>query len=379
MLRVDLYDKAMKWQRPLSAWKSMACTKRFNAISEASITVKNSHPDAALLATPGTRAVVSYRGKTLMSGPVWANSGSGPGGESTTTFSLQSDERVLFNFLGWQNPEGALTNNATTGQGVRERLELKGSAEYVLKQLWERNVMPRANSVFPTATTPNLNRGSTITVSTRMHRLNEALEKAWASSGLGFEVIQKDGALTLDVFTPTAYPNVLTEASRVIQAWTFNRSGPAATRVVVAGQGEGVLREYYGKTDTALEALYGDIVEVHVDARDTADGETHAQRADAALAEGAPKGTVNIQLANTGNFQYGTVGGVNVGDILTCRFGPGIEVTDVLQEINLTHSTGPDGGLKITSQIGRSDDPDRTLMQAITALAAGVRDLKASR
>ncbi|WP_336715326.1 Gp37-like protein [Arthrobacter sp. USHLN218] len=372
MLRADIYDKNMVWQRPLGAWKNLSCTKRFNAIGEASVTVKSSHQDAHKLAEPGTRLVLTFRDRPLMSGPVRLRSGSGPGRQGELTFSLQSDERVLWNFLGYQNPEGTATK---TGQAVRERLELKGPAEWVLKEFWRRNVMARA--VFPVGMAPILNRGNSITVNTRMHILAEQILPAWVNSGLGFEVVQRDGKLTLDVFEPRLYPNALTEASRVITAWSFNDAGPEVTRVVVAGQGEGIAREYYAQTDAVLESIYGDTIETHVDARDTADGETHQQRAAITLAEGAPKGTVAIELAETGNFRYGTPAGVNVGDIVTARFGPGVEITDVLQEVKIDHTPGD--GLKITSQIGRSDDPDRLLMQAITALAAGVRDLKASR
>lgn len=377
MFRVDIYNKAMQWQRPLGAWKKLSTTKRGPfAISELTLTVKSSHPDAGLLATHGTRFVVKFRNRILLSGPVRLKAGSGPGMAGELTFTLQSDERVLWNFLGYQNPEGALTNDATTGQGVRERLELKGPAETVIKQLWQRNVMPRA--AFPAAVAPDLGRGNPITVSTRMHNLADQIAPAWVNSGLGVTVQQIDGAITLDVYEPRVYPNELTEGSRVIQKWDFNDVGPEATDIVVGGQGEGVLREFYGKGDAALAAEYGDTIEKFVDARDTAEGTTYEQRAAAALAEGAPKGTVSIQLAEAGNFRYGTETGVNVGDVVTAKFGPGPqEITDILQEVTITHT--PEAGIKITSQIGRSDDPDRIIMQAITALAAGVRDLKASR
>lgn len=376
MLRVDIYDKELKWQRPLSAWKSLSFTDKFCAISEATVTVKASHPDAALLAEPGTRLMIRFRDRVPMTGPVRLKGGKGPGVQGELTFTMQDDFRILHNFLGWPNPEGDLTTSTTTGQGVRERLELKGPAETVLKDFWRRNVMKRAT--FPVAVAPDLGRGNPITVSTRMHPLWDQISPAWVTSGLGISVFQQDGAITLDVFEPTVYPNPLTEQSRVIQEWDFNAAAPEATSVVVGGQGEGVLREFYRDDDTALQVEYGDRIEKFQDARDTADGVTHAQRAAEVLAEGAPRGTVTVKLAESGGFQYGRTGGVNTGTVLTAQFGPGPQsITDVLQEVAVSHT--PENGIKITSQIGRSDDPDRILMQAITALAAGVRDLKASR
>jgi hypothetical protein len=209
-----------------------------------------------------------------------------------------------------------------------------------------------------------------------MDYLADKLFPAVTDAGIGVSVRQLNGQLVVDCYQPTAYPNKLTEGSRVIQKWTFNRAHPTATDAVIGSDGEGVARDFYGYPNAALRALYRDRIEVFGDAKFTAGIDAFAEAGNKALAGGSPKAGVELELAEAGNFRIGVDGGPEVGDLVTAVFGGNITVTDFLTEVAMEHTPGE--GLKITSTIGRKDDPAEQVVRAITALAKGLHTLKAS-
>ncbi|WP_315913575.1 Gp37-like protein [Arthrobacter sp. lap29] len=368
--RVDIYDKDCKWKAPLGDLKSIAGTVRHNAISEATLTVAANHKRAALLGGTGARLGIKFRGEPLMTGPIRAPSGAGPGMTGDLVYEMQSDFRILHNVLGWPAPGKLITQQGDDGTyySIGRR-----PAETVLKDVVAKNAVARLG--FPLTIAPDLGRGANIEASFRMHPLYDRLFPAVDTAGIGVSVAMTAGRLVLDAYVPSIYPNVLTEQSRVIQKWSFSGTGPDATRVVIGGQGQGDLRVFETVKDTPLETAWGDIIEVFRDARDTADGTTYLMRGQETLDETAPRGTLTVELAETERFRYGGPKGVHVGDLVTARVGTGITVTDVLQE--MTFSWNRAGGLKLSSTIGPKDDPMDQLMKAITTLARGVHDLKA--
>ncbi|UYB35509.1 siphovirus ReqiPepy6 Gp37-like family protein [Arthrobacter koreensis] len=370
MFRIDIYDRAFRWKAPLGDFKKVEATLRWNAVSELTLTLAASHHRAALLAEPGARIRVKFR-DVVFSGPVRQRKGAGPGATGEVVFTAQSDFRVLRNFLGWPNPGGTLAQQGDEGAyySIGRR-----PAETVLKDAVRRNIVQRAGYSKLTVA-PDQGRGAVTAVTFRMHPLADRLFPAVSDAGLGVTVAQEGAGLVLDCHVPAPYPNVLTEQSRVIQKWEFSGVAPEATRGVIGAQGQGELREFIGFSDAARESAWGDVVEVFRDARDTSDSTTHAQRGQAALEESAARGSLTVELAESGNFQMLTKKGLNLGQVVTARVGPGIEVTEVLHEVDLSFT--PADGLKLSATIGPKDDPLDNLMQAITALSRGVLDLKA--
>lgn len=372
MFRIDIYDKDFRWKAPLGDFKKVEATLRWNAVSELTLTLAASHHRAGLLAEPGARIRVRFR-DMVFSGPVRQRKGAGPGVTGDLVFTAQSDFRVLHNFLGWPNPAGTL---AQQGEESAYYTIGRRPAETVLKDVVRRNVVQRAG-YSRLAIAPDQGRGATTAVTFRMHPLADRLFPAMSDAGLGVTVVHDADAqgLVLDCHVPAPYPTKLTEQSRVIQKWEFSGVAPEATRGVIGAQGQGELREFIGFADAARESAWGDVVEVFRDARDTSDSTTHAQRGQAALDESAARGSLTVELAESGNFRMFTKKGLNLGQVVTARVGTDIEVTDVLQEANLSFT--PAEGLDITATIGPKDDPLDNLMQAITALSRGVLDLKA--
>lgn len=368
--RVDIYDKDCRWKAPLGDLKSIAGTVRHNDISEAVVTVAANHHRAALLGAKGARLGITFRGEPLLTGPIRAPSGAGPGAAGDLVYSMQSDFRILHNVLGWPSPSKPLTQQGDDGAYYTIG---RRPAETVLKDVVARNAVERLG--FPLTIAPDLGRGAIMEASFRMHPLYDRLFPGLDTAGLGVSVTMAYGGLVLDTYVPRIYPNVLTEQSRVIQKWSFSGTGPDATRVVVGGQGQGDLRIFEAIPDTALEAEWGDIIEVFRDARDTADGATYLLRGQETLNETAPRGTLTVELAETDRFRYGGPKGIHVGDLATARVRAGITVTDVLREVNFSWNRSD--GLKLSSTIGPKDDPLDNLMKAITTLARGVHDLKA--
>lgn len=370
MFRIDIYDKDFKWKAPLGDFKKLDATLRWNAISELTLTLAASHHRAGLLAEPGARIRVKFR-DIVFSGPVRQRKGAGPGVTGDIVFTAQSDFRILHNFLGYPNPAGTLAQQGDEGAYYTIG---RRPAETILKDAVRRNVVQRAGYSKLTVA-PDQARGATTAVTFRMHPLADRLFPAMSDAGLGVTVVQEDAGLVLDCHASAPYPNVLTEQSRVIQKWEFSGAAPEATRGVIGAQGQGEAREFIGFSDAARETAWGDVVEVFRDARDTSDSTTHAQRGQAALDESAARGSLTVELAESGNFRMFTKKGLNLGQAVTARVGTGIEVTDIVHEANLSFS--PESGLKLSATVGPKDDPLDNLMQAITALSRGVHDLKA--
>ncbi len=370
--RLDIYDRNMKWQAPLGDLRKLEGTIRADVISDLTLTVAQDHKRAGLLAEPGARLRVKFRGEPLISGPVRQRAG---GLRSDLVFNVQSDGRILHNFLGYVNPAERVANGPLVRQGEESAYYTIGRkpAETVLKDAVRKNIVERRG--FPLTIAPDQGRGKVMEATFRMHPLYDRLFPAVQDAGLVVTVVQGDNGLVLDCYEPKSYPNVLTEQSRVIQKWSFSGGAPEATSGVLGAQGQGEAREFLAFQDAARERTWGDVIEVFKDARDTSDGATHAQRIASALLETAPKSSLTVELAESGNFKILGPKGLKPGQLVTARVGNGIEVTDLVTEINFSYDA--ENGLKLTATIGPKDDPLDTLMQAITSLARGVNDLKA--
>lgn len=375
LFEFDIYDRAGKWW-PLGNLTELECTVRANAISDLLLTLPPTHLRADLLAEPGTRIRSKFRGEYLISGPVREREG---GMTNDLVFEVQSDWRLLHNFLGYVNPGERVTSGTLARQGEDSAYYTIGRkpAETVLKDVVRKNILERRGYTKLTVA-PDKGRGAVMEASFRMHPLYDRLFPAVQDAGLVVTVEQKDDqGLVLDCYEPQDYPNELTSASRVIQNWKFNGSAPEATSGVLGAQGQGEAREFLAFRDSARETLWGDVVEVFKDARDTSDGATHAQRIASALLETSAKSSLTVELAESGNFKILGPKGLKPGQRVTARVGrgKGITVTDIVSEVNLKLTRAE--GLKLTATIGPKDDPDALLLQAITALAKGLNDLKA--
>ena len=370
LFRLDLYDKGRNWKYPVGSFESLEGTKRFDNISDLEFTVKGSHKRLDYMMSPGTRVRCQLRGQTFIEGPIRAWEGAGPG-VSEFTFSVEDNFRILRNFLIYQVPGGDMP-----AQSGAYHYTQTGDVETVFKDIVNLNIANR--SIEPIIIATNLHRGNVITAQARMAKVYNEMFPLLEANGLAVKIDATPAGLIVDVYEPGTYPIKLSEESRIVKKWKAKVEAPDVTHVVVGGEGQAEARTFIDKSDPVREALWGDRIEEFRDARDANDINTYYERADETLFDGQGSASVEVTLAETRNFKFGGVDGLNVGQICTASVGGGrVEVTDILREIDF--SWNADDGLKLTGTIGRKLDPTAQIVQAISRLNGALNKLKASQ
>jgi hypothetical protein len=400
--KITVYDKNLARKAIVSTPISLRVIPRFNLKGTASFGLALDHPALGDLIAAGSRVVIDY-GIEKLSGPVISRSINGPSISGSATFLIEDDFRILADVLGWPVPASAIT-----AQGAAERHVVTGPAETVLKTVFQMNAIDRLGAAYTVA--PDLGRGDTITVELRMESLFDKLMTAVEGAGLGVTVTQIDGELVLDVFEPTTFEHTLTEASGIVQDWSWTNTAPKVTDVVVGGREEKQLREFRKFSDNASAARWGLRAESFVDARDVGTklnewyGEMKsaqeatppdtaaidalnatypgirseyesliAKRGAEALAEGSEKTGIRMVLSETDSFRYGT--SVTVGGKVAMAVGPGLTITDTLREAELTWSF--ENGVTATPSVGEiTDNPDRVFAKALRNSATRIRKIE---
>lgn len=348
---------------------AVECVPRHNAIGYTKITVPSDDVRVPYLMTDGARMTVDYLGEQVMSGRVSHREGAGPAHTATITVTVEDDLRLLTRMLGWPNPAGGIdAQGAATAYHT-----VTGPAETVLKTVVTANKSRTSPAVTVAA---DSGRGSAITASLRMHPVSDRVLPLVDAAGIGVTVRQQGTGLVLDCYTPTVRAQPLSEDAGTVVDWSWSQEAPAATRVVVGGQGEGTAREFVHVTDSGREAAWGESIEVFRDARDSDDTAVLTLRGQETLTEGAAKAGLSLTLAETAGFAYGR--SVRVGDVVTTALAPGVEVTDTLREARIVWDA--ENGLTATPVVGeRTDDPGDMLRGTLQALTRAVRDLRATR
>ena len=371
VFRISVYDRDRKFRGQIGNPTSLSVTVRHNLVSTMSMTIPLSHDKFPELFADGARLVVKYRGEHLISGPVTADETKTDGITGSYSVTVEDDFRVLREVLGWQVPTAAVTS-----QGAAEYRTYTGNAETIVKNAVTENAVTRL-AVPGLSVAPNLNRGSVVPggVSFRMHRLDDKLLPAIEDAGIGVSVKQVGSGLVLDVYEPATYPRALSVKGRTLKEATLTRTRPTASRVIVGGQGEGILRNFRQVTDTARESLYGMRAEVFRDARDAQDEDAATvmdARGQETLTEEGPKNGIKLTLAGAGIFQYGP-GGFHVGDRLPVKITDDITVTEVIRECTLQW-VSPTYASVAPAVGDLPNQPERITAQRIAALARAKRD-----
>lgn len=369
-LRIKIYDKDFNFKAFVGAPISVEVTPRFNQIGTATIVMDPDDNAVQYMIADGARVVFELRGAFLMSGKICSIAGQGPTIDSTLTFYVKDDFRLLFNVLAWPVPGAALTAQTS------EYATYTGNAESIVKAVVNANMNSRLGMVVTTAT--NLGRGAVIAdgVKFRFHPIYERLFPAVEQAGLGVVFKQVGAGIVCDVYEPPVYGRTLSEKSGVITSWAWTSEDPTASRVVAGGEGEGTARVFRGVANVPLEDQHNDVWEVFRDARDADTAAIVTSRAQESLDEGAPRHGFAVHLSETDNFQYGK-NGLLVGAQVTVDLGYGTR-TDILREVTLTYSR--DEGLVTTPTIGEiQDSPDRTIAKFLARLKKGITDLKVSK
>lgn len=429
-LEIDVYDKTFEFlsphRNPLDGTELVA---KFNAVGNATLTVAPDSDAADMLANvDGARIVARYRDEHYLSGMVRSDGGSvTPDGN--VTFTIEDDYRILNNAVAWVAPTRPVTPatladlgqawqtgpagtvGTTTGQSGHFQFPADvESAEAAIKHLITTNLVTRLGR--PVTVLENQNRGGNIrtggllaTLTPRNGSIADEVAPILEWSGLGLRVWQEprgDGFL-VDVWEPETWPSVLDYTSGAVPSGNYERHRPTITRVLAGGPGESADRAFYTVTDAALEARYGDIIEVFADATGaslewpeslaeafrvpkyyglrpevTPDLKTRfANYLDAAarkkLAEGAALAKITAALAETDAFHMYGDDGVRPGDIV-----PILTRSGNLSERITSATLALSNGLTITPTLGESSDDDEDLWEAVAAIAGAVRRMSRS-
>lgn len=365
--RITVYDKAFGKRGTIGAPASVKWQHRHNGLSTATVVVDADHPRVPDLLTRGCRMHVDY-GQHRIGGLIRRKRVVGPSSRAVVEVEVHDDWRLLTRMLGWAVP-GAGVGGQTVAYDVRT-----GPVETVVKGYIAANATRLG---LPVTVAPDQGRGASVDGALRFHPLADRVVPLLDAGGVGFTVRQQGAGFVVDAYAVEQHPRTLTERSGVVRGWEWIEDAPNATRTVAGAQGEAEARDFYGPLiDGALEAEWGDVVEVFTDARNagTNDTDPAAAALDAMtkkLAEGRAQAGLKVQLSETDTFRYGTA--VTRGDRVSLEVGPGIVLDDVLREAELEWSGR--GPLTVTPIVGDRNDVDHIIPRALAALGRGMRDL----
>ncbi|TQJ60476.1 ReqiPepy6 Gp37-like protein [Arthrobacter sp. SLBN-83] len=369
LFRISVYNKDRQFECNIGNPSSLEAVIRWDQVSTLTMSLPLGHKRVPNLMADGARLRVLFRGEHLISGPIVSDSLESSGGKDDTyTVTVEDDVRVLKEILGWPVPTAGIIS-----QDSSEYRTYTGNAESIVKAAVTENGVNRL-AIPGLTVAPNLNRGATVPggVPFRFHPLAEQLFPAVTDAGIGVTVRQVDGSLVLDVREPEQLTTKLSVKGRTLKRVGMTRTRPAASRVVIGGQGEGTARKFRMLTDPLRESQYEMRAEAFRDARDDDTDAVMDARGQETLREQGPKNGVSIDLAGSGIFQYGP-GGFHVGDSVPIEVTGGVTMTEVIRECTLRWKSAhhadiePSAG-EITNQ------PERAMANRFAAMFRRIRN-----
>lgn len=248
-----------------------------NGVGEWTLTLPSAHRLAAELRTPGAGIIVSHITQgVLFSGPMAAHKTTTtkryPNGQLVVTGV--TDDVILFNTQAFPSPAVADPAAQTAAYDTRT-----GAAQTVMRAFVNANIGPAAPvgrkiSLVTLASDGAL--GGAVTVSARFDRLGDVLAALATPRNLWFRLVQVEAALEFQVFECEDLTGEvrLDIVNGTVSGQTAETQAPVVTRAIVAGQGEGIDRQFVQRTtagSVAAEAEWGPWAQVEqfIDQRQT--------------------------------------------------------------------------------------------------------------
>jgi hypothetical protein len=296
-----------------------------------------------------------------MEGRVGSVEGSSPYGQ--VTIPVFDDFAKFDTVLGWQAPTAPIT-----GQGVREYAHYTGKSDDNAKAAIAQNATRLG---LPWDVAPAAHLGSSAVLDLRMHELSSKIIDALIADRLQLTIVRNGTRFDVDVVAGEEYERPITPQSGVLSSWSWVQEPPTATRVVVGGRGEGVVREFALVVDADLEAELGYPIEVFVDARNVEEGDDLTPYGLAELQARRGRAGLTAQLRETSWFQFPAA--FDIGTRLSLQLGA-MSVDDVITQIEITHD---DKGFRAVPTVGLANqDPDQRLVGFVKNVATTVRGLE---
>lgn len=314
-------------------WTEVQMVLRYNDVSSWQVTVPAT-PAARYLAQAGNGVLIRRDGLTLLSGPTityteqWGESDQGDG---TLVITGRDDLIDLTRALTEPDPLNA-------GTPVVAYDRITGPAETVIRAYVDRNIgavsLP-GRTRHRMGQTADLAAGPTVTGNARYDVLMDLVKALATAGGLGFRAIQDAGGIAplFDVFTPTDRSDsvVFSKTGGSLAGYSYTISAPTATRVVVAGQGEGVARDVVQVTAPAAEEDWDAVVAVFADRRDTSDNDDYLQEAATTLVDGGATAGLSVTPIDLPGMRFGS--DYYLGDVVSVDIDASTRITDVLTSV----------------------------------------------
>lgn len=357
-----------------------------NGVGSWSLSLPAEHRAVSYLRTPGAGIVVTNlsTGQIVMSGTA-----SKPTQRKTITdvegmvgIAGLSDDRLLWDALAYPQP----SNADVTTQNVSHDTFAAADAETLMRHLVDANIGPGApasrvaNSLreFVVLEASNTNLGAAVDKPVRFAKLGDALREIATLRDLRFRLVQVGNTLEFQVDAVsdrTAFIR-LDVVNGTLQEQGVEFAPPEVTRVVVAGQGEGVERQFILRTSseaTTAEDDWGLIIEEFKDQRNTNEETTLEQSGDEILAaRGFTKVAVKAVPTNEETMVFQE--DYNLGDKVTVVID-GQETSSSITEAAIVANK-----MGVVSAIAIGDisdfDSDSALRQTVTDTQRRVSELE---
>lgn len=269
-------------------------------------------------------------------------------------------------------------NRALTSQTVRPYYKETGPAETVIADMVRSHVgqNARVENREPIHVEPSQGRGNTVTVNSRFKNL---LEEAQALAGVGGvqfrSWIDEDaGLIRFGLREPVdrSLSVELSEDDGTLEKFSYSLEAPSASRVLVAGQGEGTSRMLrlveHDQTDWDVKTL------LFQDRRDTEEETELIQAGEDTLADHVAKTAITIDTRMLGKRRFGV--DYFVGDIISVQLTNDVTIIDPLQRLELSwDATGTTYKVSVGPYLEEPDEEATT--QTVRRLRRSLRGLEA--
>jgi len=342
--------------------------KRFNNVGSWSLTLPAEIDAAQKLAQPGRGIIVTgpYSDTPLLTGSVvnYTKDQDTDDPIGTITITGSDDNKHLADALAWPDP----TNDDVTTQEFSNDIRT-GVAEDIMRQYVAYNIAdPYADdpdNPHPTwgynsrriegltLQIVNAHQGAVVTGNARFDQLGKLLSDIATQGGVGFDIVQVSARRKeLQIYTPADKSGLIRMDidNDLLEKTSYGFGAPTATRVVMAGQGDGTDRQLLLVTSPSAEDAedaWGFKVETFKDRRDTNDPAELTQDGESVVAE---NGKTITSLSVTPSDNVSMVYGRDwfLGDIVSVDVD-GTPIKAVVTEATISIS---DDGLLVAATVG---------------------------
>lgn len=325
---------------------------RFCKVGTWEIPLHATNAMADALRAPGAGIIVTGPNGVLFSGPTTGATKSQTQENPLGEWLIKgvTDEVVLGERLAYPTPSTADVAAQVDAYDTRTGVASTIMLGYVNANIGPSAPTARKIAALSLAADPAV--GSTITGNARFQTLGGLLTSLATIDGLGFGIKQVASALQFSVFQPTdrsAYIRMDVD-NNMLSKSEYTYQAPEATRVIVAGQGDGAdrtLLERSSTTSTTAETAWGRRIEVFKDSRNTSVTAELQQAGDEILTDkGKTLEAISVSPSDDTTMAYGV--DWDLGDKVSVVAGT-TTIALIVTEVGIKIS---DDGVRIGATVG---------------------------